>query len=102
MPYYDYRCEDGHEHEELASRDASLLPCATCGRPARRFISPAHVAGVNGFTPKPTREHYVNVGRAMEAQHEMVYQAEKHHIEAPDLWKIAKDRVARGDVVAIE
>ena len=60
------------------------------------------VTGVtNGFTQKPTREHYVNLGRAVEAQHELVYQAEKAHVEPPDLWKVAKARVARGDVVAI-
>ena len=101
MPYYDWRCSAGHEHEATASRDTPSVPCTSCGQPAQRFISATHAPRANGFTPKPTREHYINLSRAIEAQHEIVYEAEKHHVEPPDLWKAAKQRVARGDVVAI-
>jgi hypothetical protein len=87
--------------ESIEHRDTDAIDCA-CGRPARRFVSAAHVPNANGFTAKPTREHYVHLNRAVEAQHEIVYQAEKQHIEPPDLWKIAKRRIARGDVAAIE
>lgn len=58
--------------------------------------------GINGFTRQPTRERYVNLSRAVEAQHEIIYTAEKHGIEPPDLYQAAKDRIARGDVKAIE
>lgn len=102
MPRYDYRCEAGHEREAFESRDTDLIPCPDCGRPSRRFVSAAHVPNANGFTPKPTKEHYVNLNRAIEAQHELVYQAEKAHVDPPDLWKAAKARIKRGDVVAIE
>ena len=101
MPYYDFRCGVGHVRESMESRDTDAIDC-DCGRPARRIISAGHVAGAIGFTRKPTREHYVPLGRAIEAQHEIVYQAEKAHIDPPDLWKVAKDRVARGAVKAIE
>jgi len=58
--------------------------------------------GINGFTPRPTKEHYVNLSRAVEAQHEIVHEAARQGTVAPDLFQIAKDRIARGDVKAIE
>jgi len=38
----------------------------------------------------------------MEAQGEIVQAAERYGIEPPDLWGAAKERVRRGDAVAIE
>lgn len=101
MPRYDYRCAAGHEQEVQASRDDREVPCVTCGAVAQRFIAAAHVPGAIGFTPKPTREHYVNVNRAVEASAEIAHIAEKTNTPVPDFWKIAKDRVRRGDVQAI-
>lgn len=101
MPRYDIACKAGHQHEVIESRETNERPCPQCNQPANRVILPGHIPSANGFTMKPTKEHYVNVGRAMEAQHEMIHTAEKNGIEAPDLWKVAKSRVERGDVVAI-
>lgn len=102
MPRYDFRCPSGHITEARASFDVSSIDCA-CGRAAQRepFVR-GHLPGQSGFVPTPTKEHYLPLGRALEAQHEMVYAAEKAGIQAPDLWQVAKDRVKRGDVKAIE
>ena len=75
MPRYDIACSSGHLFEVFEDRERVARACPQC--------------------------HYVNVGRAMEAQHELVYQAEKAHVPLPDFWKIAQDRVKRGDAVAI-
>ena len=101
MPRYDIACSSGHLFEVFEDRERVARACPQCQSPARRVVTPGHAAGINGLTLKPTREHYVNVGRAMEAQHELVYQAEKAHVPLPDFWKIAQDRVKRGDAVAI-
>ena len=102
MPWYDIECSAAHRHEVTEDRETSARPCPQCSLPARRVILPGHIPSANGFTPKPTREHYVNLNRAIEAQHELVYQAEKAHVEPPDLWEAAKARIKRGDVVAIK
>ena len=49
----------------------------------------------------PTRYAPLNVSRFIEAQHTLVHEAEKRHIEIPDPLKVAKSRIARGDVKAI-
>lgn len=100
MPWYDIRCENGHAQELRASRD-EVLACPICGAPAQRVIIPGHAPSVSGFAPTPTRERYVNVDRAINAQHELIQQAERQHVELPDFWKIAKARIARGDVKEI-
>ena len=102
MPNYDFRCAGGHEHEASTPRETSAVACFSCGRPAQRFISARTAPRANGFAPKPTREHYVCLDRGINAQHEMVTQAQKAGVQAPDVWQIAKDRVRRGDAVAIE
>lgn len=101
MPRYDYQCTAGHVRESTEDRETSSVACSACGGVARRIVVPGHAPGVNGFTQKPTREHYVPLGRALEAQHEIVHQAERAGIQAPDLWSEAKRRVRRGDVQAI-
>ena len=101
MPRYDIACETGHQHEVIESRETAERPCPQCNRPAKRVILPGHIPSANGFTLKPTKEHYVPLGRAIEAQHEIIHQAEKHGVTPPDLWATAKARVKRGDVVAI-
>ena len=57
---------------------------------------------VVGQANRPTREAPINLSRYLEAQGEIVNQAEKHGVEPPDLFKAAKDRIARGDAIAIE
>ena len=51
MPIYEYRCDEGHEVEEMQSiTDAPLEKCPKCGAPTRRVLhSPAiHFKG-SGF-----------------------------------------------------
>ena len=100
MPLYDFRCPEDHMTERLAGFHVSEVACPVCGLPARRLE--VNLIQHNGFAAIPTKERYVNLNRAVEAQHELVYEAEKNHAELPDLWQIAKDRVASGAVKAIE
>ena len=76
------------------------LPCPRCGLPAQRVVlTPPYVVGQAN---RPTSEAPINLTRYLEAQGEIVHQAEKHGVEPPDLFKAAKDRIARGDAIAIE
>ena len=86
--------------ERLAGFNVSEAACPVCGLPARR--SQINLIQHNGFALTPTKDRYINLNRAVEAQHELVHEAEKHHAELPDLWKLAKDRVSSGAVKAIE
>ena len=68
--------------------------------PAQRVVlSPPYATG---FRARPTSEAPINMTRYLEAQGEIVHQAEKHGVEPPDLYQAAKDRIARGDAIAIE
>ena len=49
----------------------------------------------------PTRFSPVNVTRFVEAQHTLVHEAEKRHLNIPDPLEVAKARVRRGDAQAI-
>ena len=52
MPFYDYRCEKGHEFEVSQSMtDEALDTCEQCGAPAQRVFSVPHasVAGASTF-----------------------------------------------------
>lgn len=99
MPLYEYRCREDHITEKLAGFDVSEIGCPACGLPAQRAV--VNLMRHTGFVQTPTAQRYVNLNRAVEAQHEMVATAEKHGIEAPDCYQIALDRVRRGDVKAI-
>ena len=100
MPRYDYRCPEGHISEAYRSRDVGEIACIGCGLPAQRVVLAAPY--VTGFAYRPTREAPLPVSRFVEAQGEILHQAAKHGVEPPDLYKAAKERVARGDAVAIE
>ena len=101
MASYDYRCQSGHVTESRQGYSVDLIYCS-CGLPAQRQpFTRGHLPGVSGFVPTPTAQRYVNLNRAIEQQHEMVYLAEKHGILPPDPWAIAKRRIATGEVKAI-
>lgn len=102
MPRFDYLCPAGHLHESLEDRETTAIGCTDCGATATRTIVAGHLPGISGFTPKPTREHYVRLGQAMEAQHEIIDACERAHIEPPDLLGMARARIKRGDAVAVE
>ncbi len=36
MPVYDFSCEAGHTTESRQGRDTDVIPCPTCGLPAKR------------------------------------------------------------------
>ena len=85
--------------ESVQPHEADAIECP-CGRSAQRVVlAPPQVTG---FASRPTREAPINLSRYMEAQGEIVHTAERHGIEPPDLWGAAKERVRRGDAVAIE
>ena len=92
MPLYDFRCPEGHSAERFASFAVSEIACPACGLPARR--SSVNRISFGGFADVPFREHRVNLTRAVEAQHELVYQAEKHHVELPDFLGEARRKAA--------
>lgn len=101
MPRYDYQCAAGHIQESLESRETDAIDCGFCGEAARRVVSAGAVAGAIGFTPRPTREHYVHLDRAVNAQHEIIDQCRRAGIQPPDLYGEAKRRIAAGEVEAI-
>lgn len=99
MPFYDYRCPAGHVSERRTGREVSEIVCE-CGASAQRLIS-ANV-GRSGFAPTPTAQAPIHFGRYLEAQGEVVEASRKLGIEPPDLWGLAKERIRRGDIAAIE
>lgn len=50
MPFYDYRCEKGHEYEVIEKMDEPHDACPDCGRPTERLLSASNVR-VPGGTP---------------------------------------------------
>ena len=100
MPWYEYRCAAGHVTEQRQPRDIGEIDCAVCSLTAQRLI-PSSV-GFSGFAQRPTREAPIPLSRAIEAQHEIIYQSNRAGIQPPDLMKAARQRIARGDVKAIE
>ena len=103
MATYDYRCAKGHVTEAVRPMRVSLIDCE-CGEPAQReSVYRNQYVGGDGITAHcPTREAQVNLTRFEEAHGEILHDAEKAGVEPLDLLKVAKDRVRRGDAVAIE
>ena len=98
-PRYDFRCAAGHVTEQRQPREIGAIDC-DCGLTAQRLISSG--VGSIGFAARPTREAPIPLTRALDAQSDILYHAEKQGHTAPDFWGIAKERVRRGDVKAIE
>ena len=52
---YQYRCSDGHGSEQFTdmAERAEPRPCPTCGEPAARVLTAAHVppSGVYSYEP---------------------------------------------------
>lgn len=91
MPRYDFRCRAGHTTERRASFETELISCP-CGLPARR--SEVNDISVVGFADVPLTEHRIPLSRAIEAQHELIHEAEKHHVELPDFLGAAQRKAA--------
>ncbi len=104
MPRYDYRCPSGHVTEQIRGFKVKLTKCLECGRRARRqAVYAEQYLGGDGITAHcPPREAPINLTRFTEAHGELLRDAEKAGVEPPDLFGAAKERVKRGDAVAIE
>lgn len=84
--------------EASVSRETHEIACA-CGVRADRMLTVG--VGISGFRATPTSQAYVPFSRYLEAQGEVVESARRAGVEPPDLWKVAQERVRRGDVKAI-
>lgn len=102
MPRYEYCCAGGHVTEQVASIEDREKPCSECGLPAQRAPFCLGVGICGDTVSKPTREHYINLDRFQEAHGEMLHDCDKAGVEPPDCFKLAKERIKRGDAVAIE
>lgn len=104
MPRYDYCCEGGHRREIVAGYEDAEVPCPDCGLPARRmpYCVGVEIRGDTVSKPTPTRERRINLGRFQDAHQEMLHDCERAGVEPPDCFQIAKDRIRKGDAVAIE
>lgn len=92
MPRYDYRCANGHVEEVVADRDASSVPCPLCSAVATRIVTVP--PSVNGFSQPPMRERKLPVSWFIEAQHQMVDEAQRTGVMPPDPMEIAKRQAA--------
>lgn len=93
MPRYDYRCAVGHEEERIAGFDDSVLSCGACGSPAQRMV-PSRPPLMGGFAIPPMNERRIPLSRFVEAQGQMVRDAERAGVSAPDVLGIAKRQAA--------
>lgn len=105
MARYDYRCAGDHTTEAMRPMSVGLIDCPTCGGPAQRVAVYPRAGetfiGGDGITAhRPTREAPVNVTRFTEAHGEVLHEAEKRGVQAPDFFGIAKERVRTGAVKA--
>ena len=103
MPRYDYRCPSGHIKESTRGFDQKFVRCE-CGRTAQRLsVYQEQYLGGDGITAhRPTREAPIQQTQFLEAHGEVLRDAEKAGTTAPDLLRVAQERVKRGDVLAIE
>lgn len=91
MPRYDYLCPAGHQRESVESRETDSIEC-DCGLAGRRVVLSAPLVG--GFAIPPMRERKVPLSRFVDAQGEMVRQAERTGVPAPDVLGIARREAA--------
>jgi len=50
MPFYDFKCSNGHVFDELVKYEVDKLPCPTCGLEASRQVS-APMVRLDGTDP---------------------------------------------------
>lgn len=93
MPMYGFRCACGHAFDARVPYSTGERECVACGGRAQREFVPA-AFGRSGFAIPPMRERPLPVGRFLEAQHDMVRDAERHGVEAPDVVAAAKHQAA--------
>ncbi len=98
-PLYDFRCMSGHTFEAVVDRTTLDLPCQNCDSLAQREFA---LPGVTGIVTVPMRERRLPITRFLEAQHSLVHETEKAHVEVPDLFAVAKATAAEVQAKAPE
>lgn len=99
MPLLTFNCDCGWQTDLLRARDCSGVPCPACGEDARR--QSVYLFGVTGFTPTPTDQRVVRIGKFQEATAELEYQHSRQTavdgslLPTPSLWNEAKREVKR-------
>lgn len=91
MPTYDYRCANGHLQTLRRGYETAQVPCP-CGWLAQRQA--VNLVGRSGFAFTPYNQRRINVDRAINAQHDLLHQAQKQGTALPDLWAMSKRRAA--------
>lgn len=100
MPYYDFICPAcGSVTTARASGVSSPeRPCPSCPATAKR--SPINRVAVSGFAFVPYDQRPIHLDRAINAQHDLVDEAERTGVPQPDYWAEAKRRVKTGQAQA--
>lgn len=101
MPRYDYRCLQGHVTEAVREMAVTEILCP-CGQPALRQAIYADQTIIGETVAKPRlgnscrdRNGRYDLRLAEEAQHEIIHDAAKAGIEAPDFLAHSKEKVRR-------
>ena len=78
---FDFRCANGHIHEELVPSDWRSVPCDQCNQPANRLIAAPHVQleGITGAFP--------SAAAAWEKRRESHMAAERKNMERHGTYK---------------
>lgn len=85
MPQYDFCCDGGHVTELRVERGTREIECG-CGRPSQRVVVyPENGIGLAGVARMPLREQPINFTQAVEAQGELLHEAARQGVEAPDV-----------------
>jgi hypothetical protein len=87
MPFYDFRCPQGHVTERRAGFGQSAIGCP-CGVAAERVA--VNRIGFSGFAVAPMAERNIPLRRFEEAHGEMLRTAERTGVQAPDVMAIAR------------
>lgn len=93
MPTYDFDCAAcGRTTVARRGWDTRSIPCLVCGAAAPRRA--VNLVGTSGFAFTPYNQRRVHLDRAINAQHELIHQAEKHGKMVPDLLAMSKRKAA--------
>jgi ribosomal protein L37AE/L43A len=99
MPTYDYVCPKGHNHESRQGIDITIMPCLTCGKPAKRqaIYQDQCIRGdtVARSIPLNERRYGRKIALCQEAGQEIEHAAEKAGVKTQNLYKKAIRRANR-------
>ena len=109
MPIYDYRCPNGHVHEERRGYEVSSVPCASCDESAQRMAVYAYQStitesGGNSYprlnnAKSPNGKYRVSDFQeaAAEIDHAVsqVEQREGKSVKIPSLYKVGRRKAEK-------